>query len=97
MLADVGMTFRAAVYPRVLSASEAQRAAVARALVMEPRLVLADEPTGHLDGPHGLEVVHLLRELAARVGAAVVIVTHDMRLTAVANRVSWLEDGALVA
>jgi ABC-type lipoprotein export system ATPase subunit len=95
LLARVGMRDRAAVRPAALSAGEAQRAAVARALVMEPDLVLADEPTAHVDAATGAAVVGLLRERVAAGAAALVLVTHDARLVADGDRVVRLQDGTL--
>lgn len=97
LLGRVGLAARADEYPRALSAGEAQRVALARALVMRPRLVLADEPTAHLDRASGLRVMAELRSLATGGGAGVVVVTHDQQLAAGADRVLRLEDGVLLA
>jgi ABC-type lipoprotein export system ATPase subunit len=97
LLERVGLAERAPLLPAALSAGEAQRAALARALVMRPRLVLADEPTAHLDSANGARVAAELRALATERGAGLLIVTHDMRLGAIADRVLRLEDGRLAA
>ncbi len=76
-----------------LSAGERQRVAIARALANDPSLLLADEPTANLDSHHGREVMDLLRELARRQDCGVIVVSHDERLRAIADRVVWLEDG----
>jgi ABC-type lipoprotein export system ATPase subunit len=81
--------------PHTLSGGEQQRFAIARALVNDPSVVLADEPTGNLDDTAGHEVLQLLREVADG-GRAVVLVTHDHEATATADRVLRLRDGRLV-
>jgi putative ABC transport system ATP-binding protein len=96
-LARVGLAARARLRPAALSAGEAQRAALARALVMGPRVVLADEPTAHLDAETGASVVTALRDLARDGGAALVVVTNDERLAAIGDRVLTLRDGRLAA
>jgi ABC-type lipoprotein export system ATPase subunit len=96
LLARLGLTPRAHLYPPALSAGECQRVALARALVMGPALVLADEPTAHLDRAGGTTVMEELRVLTRAGGAGLVVVTHDLRLAALADRVLRLEDGALV-
>jgi len=97
LLARLGLAPRAHLRPAALSAGECQRAALARALVLGPRLVLADEPTAHLDSATGERVVAELRALTAGAGAGLVVVTHDPRLAAVGDRVLTLEDGRLRA
>jgi ABC-type lipoprotein export system ATPase subunit len=82
--------------PHQLSGGEQQRFAIARALVNDPALLLADEPTGNLDVEAGAAVLALLRELAAE-GRAVVVVTHESGAAAIADRVLRLADGRLVA
>jgi putative ABC transport system ATP-binding protein len=76
-----------------LSGGEAQRAAVARALAMAPRVIFADEPTGSLDSLAGEKVMDLLTALAKETGSTVVIVTHDVRVAAYADRVATVRDG----
>ena len=95
LLERLGMREKGDEYPAVLSAGEAQRVALARAVVMRPRLVLADEPTAHLDRATGTRVMAELRDVAAGDGAGVVVVTHDLQLAASADRALRLEDGVL--
>ena len=94
LLDRVGLTARAHARPSQLSGGEQQRVAVARALVNDPPVLLADEPTANLDSAHGRDIARLLRDLADTDQRAVVIVSHDERLRDVADRVLWLEDGA---
>ena len=94
LLARVGLSARANARPSQLSGGEQQRVAVARALVNDPPVLLADEPTANLDSAHGHDLARLLRDLADTDRRAVVIVSHDERLRDIADRVLWLEDGA---
>ena len=95
-LEKVGLGDRLNSRPDQLSGGQQQRVAVARALVAEPTLVLADEPTGNLDSRASEEIVGLLRQVANEWGRAVVMVTHDTRLAAYADRILFLKDGAVV-
>jgi putative ABC transport system ATP-binding protein len=94
-LEKVGMSHRAKHYPSQLSGGQQQRVAVARALVGEPAVLLADEPTGNLDSANGEAVMDLLRELH-RGGATICMVTHDPRYTQCADRIIRLFDGTVV-
>jgi putative ABC transport system ATP-binding protein len=97
LLAEVGLAERAASFPDRLSGGEQQRVAVARALVHEPTLVLADEPTGTLDAETGRQVLELFNRLLRALGKTLVVVTHSREVTRFADRVLTLEDGRLNA
>ena len=95
LLSSLGLEARLDFKIEKLSGGEKQRVSIARAIANRPALILADEPTANLDSQHGAETMRLLRRLAKSEGATVVIVSHDDRLREVADRVLWLEDGAL--
>ena len=95
-LTKVGLGNRLRNRPDQLSGGQQQRVAIARALVADPALVLADEPTGNLDTRASDEVAGLLKQVSDAWGRAVVMVTHDPRLAAYADRIIFLKDGAIV-
>ncbi len=96
ILAKVNLSHRKNHYPQQLSGGQQQRVAVARAAVVDCRLLLADEPTGNLDSRNGLEVMELLRDMN-RAGTTVVIVTHSQRDAGFADRIIRLFDGKVIA
>ena len=96
-LTRVGLGHRIGHYPAQLSGGEQQRVAVARAFVGRPKLMLADEPTGNLDGATGRQVMDLLFEVARADNTTLILITHDMGLAERCDRVLRIADGLLVA
>ncbi|MFV0244127.1 MAG: ABC transporter ATP-binding protein [Qingshengfaniella sp.] len=94
-LAAVGLAGRADHYPAQLSGGEQQRVALARAAAPRPEILLADEPTGNLDGANGAAIMDLIFDLSVRHGTTIVLVTHDRRLAERCARVVRLSDGRL--
>lgn len=95
LLALVGMTHRSGHLPAKLSVGERQRVAIARALANDPKLLLADEPTGNLDTPSGEVVLELFDRLHRERGLTLVVITHDADVAARAERTVWIRDGRL--
>ena len=95
VLKRVGLEEHAGKHPGHLSGGQKQRVAVARALVRQPAIILADEPTASLDGATGREVVNLIQHLAKESGCTIVLVTHDTRILDIADRLIHLVDGKL--
>jgi putative ABC transport system ATP-binding protein len=95
MLAEVGLAQRAQHFPAQLSGGEQQRVAIARALSPRPQIILADEPTGNLDGKTGAHVVDLLFELQRRRQSTLLLVTHDPGLARRCGRVIEMQDGCI--
>ena len=93
LLRGLGLGERLNFLPEKLSGGEKQRVSIARALVNDPTIVLADEPTANLDSKIGHEIMHLLQQIAKEKDLSVVIVSHDQRIKDIADRVLWLEDG----
>ena len=96
LVADVGIGDRLDHRPSELSGGQQQRVAIARALIARPAVVFADEPTGNLDTKTGQEILDLLRRSADDLGQTIVMVTHDPRAAAIADRVMFLQDGLIV-
>lgn len=96
-LGKVGLGERLTHYPHQLSGGEQQRVALARALAVEPKLLFADEPTGNLDGANAHTVADMMFDLVAQTGAALVLVTHDPALAALADRTVTMGDGRVVS
>lgn len=97
MLRLVGLEERMNHRPSELSGGEQQRVAVARALINNPRIILADEPTGNLDTKTGWEIVQLMKKLNKEKGQTFVVVTHDPHIAETANRMIFLKDGIIEA
>lgn len=97
LLNDVGLTSRVDHFPAELSGGEQQRVAIARALSRRPRLILADEPTGNLDGRTGRQIVDLLFGLREKTGSTLILVTHDERLAEMTERVVRMNDGKIAS
>ena len=96
VLKELGLSERVRHLPRELSGGERQRAALARALVHEPRILFTDEPTGNLDSATGAEIMRVLEHLHRHKGLTIVMVTHDERIAAHADRLVRLSDGRLL-
>lgn len=96
LLSEVGLAHRMGHMPSQLSGGEQQRVAVARALINRPQLILADEPTGNLDTKAGSELIDLFSRLHEQQGVSIVLVTHDHRVAARAQRVIELQDGKVI-
>ena len=96
LVASVGLGDRLGHRPAELSGGQQQRVAIARALVSQPDVVFADEPTGNLDSHTGHEILELLRVSVEQLGQTIVMVTHEARAAAIADRVLYLADGIIV-
>ena len=92
----VGLSDRIAHFPRELSGGQMQRAAIARALINQPKILLADEPTGNLDSTNGRAIIDLFEAVRKELGTTIVIVTHDQSIAARADREIRLKDGVLI-
>jgi putative ABC transport system ATP-binding protein len=97
LLAEMGIGHRSAHRPTQLSGGEMQRVAVARALIMNPPVVLADEPTGNLDSKSGLEILGLLQRASREKNHTIVMVTHDAKAATFGDAIIELKDGEIVA
>jgi ABC-type lipoprotein export system ATPase subunit len=97
LLEEVGLSDRADSYPASLSGGEMQRLAIARALITDPELILADEPTGSLDSANGARILELLRQLTRSHGTALLMVTHDADAARSCDRILQMRDGHWIA
>ncbi len=95
LLVDVGLGDRLDFLPQNLSGGQKQRVAIARALAGEPKIIFADEPTASLDSQSGQQVIKILYKLAKQKGCTVMIVTHDPRITPIADCITHIEDGRI--
>ena len=95
MLEKVGLSHRMNHRPNQLSGGQCQRVAIARAIASQPKLILADEPTGNLDSKTGAEILELFRQLN-RDGATIILITHDRKIARAAGRTIYLEDGQIM-
>ena len=95
LLAILDLEKRKHFYPSQLSGGERQRTAVARALLMEPSIILADEPTGNLDSKNSKEVINMLSSLSREDGKTLIVITHDEKIAAEADRIIRIEDGKI--
>ncbi len=91
----VGLSERLKHKPKELSGGQIQRAAIARALLNQPRIILADEPTGNLDSENSREIIALFRHLQQKLGTTVIIATHDQSIAAQADRIITVKDGGI--
>lgn len=96
ILTELDLSHRLHFLPEKLSGGEKQRVAIARSLVNDPALILADEPTANLDSKIGQEVMRMMRRIAKVHARSVIIVSHDPRIKEIADRVLWLEDGQFI-
>ena len=97
LLEKVGLGHRINHLPRQLSGGEKQRVAIARALAAEPKFLLADEPTGHLDTENSQEIFDIFKQLSQEKGLTIIVATHDTELGSQAERVIYLQDGKIVS
>ena len=97
MLAKVGLEKHLHHYPSQLSVGQKQRVSIARSLVHQPKLILADEPTASLDKTSGIQVVELLHSMVKNMGCGALVVTHDNRIFDYADRILHIEDGVVMA
>lgn len=95
LLEEAGIAGREHAFPAECSGGEMQRAAIARALIVEPKLILADEPTGNLDSENGERILDLIETLSARHGTAVILVTHAESATRICRRIIRFRDGEI--
>jgi ABC-type lipoprotein export system ATPase subunit len=97
LLEKVGLGHRINHLPKQMSGGEKQRVAIARALAAEPKFLLADEPTGHLDTENSQEIFDIFKQLNWEKGLTIIVATHDTELGLQAKRVIYLQDGKIVS
>ena len=97
ILKNVGLEARAKNFPSQLSGGEQQRVAIARAIVKNPRLILADEPTGALDSKTGAQIISLLKNICKTQNKTVIIVTHNKAISVIADRIIKVQDGKIIS
>ncbi len=95
LLDELGLRARAGAYPSDMSGGERQRVAIGRALINDPGLILVDEPTANLDSARGQQVVEMLKSEVSRRGKTAIMVTHDPRMAAMADRILYIDDGVV--
>ena len=95
LLDRIGLSHRAGHFPQQLSGGEMQRAAIARAVVHEPALLIADEPTGNLDSENGARILDLISEVNRDLGITVLLATHSREVASIANRIFFMRDGCI--
>jgi putative ABC transport system ATP-binding protein len=96
VLKEVGLSNKANTYPDKLSGGEQQRIAIARALIHNPDIILADEPTGNLDYETGLQIIHLLDRVVKKKGKTMIMVTHSKDVIGLADKIFSLKEGKLI-
>lgn len=94
-LIDLGLEERLTFYPNQLSGGQQQRVAIARALATDPKIILADEPTGNLDSDNAKHIIQLLRELNEKKGTTIILVTHELAFAKLARRILTISDGKI--
>ena len=96
LLEILGLEERADHLPNELSGGQQQRVAIGRALISQPKLILADEPTGNLDQKNSLEIIKLFRELNEAYGQTILLITHDKKIANNSKRIIYIEDGRII-